>query len=325
MKKLFNIAALACLAALVSAQPGLAATDYPTKPIRFIVPFAPGGSTDIVARVIGENLSQSLGQPVVIDNRSGAGGNIGADLVAKATPDGYTMLMGTTGIMSINGSLYRSLPYDASKDFEAVIMAVSITNLLAVNPSVPAKSVQELIALAKSKPRDLTFASSGAGSSTHLSGELFKSMARVDITHIPYRGSGQALADLLGGQVTMIFDNMPSVLPHVKSGKLRPLAVTSLERSPVLPDVPTVSEAGVSGYESKSWSGVVVPAKTPKEIIQKLNAEIVKIFARPEVKEKLAGLGADPVGGPPEHFAAHIKAEREKWSKVVQEAGIKVD
>jgi tripartite-type tricarboxylate transporter receptor subunit TctC len=298
---------------------------FPSKPLRIVVPFAPGGSTDIFARLVGERLSNAVAQPVVIENRAGAGGNIGAETVARSAPDGYTLLMATTGVMAINNALYKSMTYDAAKDFEPVVFVASITNVLAVPAELPAKSVAELIALAKAQPGQLTFASSGSGSSTHLSAELFKSMAGVDIVHVPFKGSGQALVDLIAGRVSMIFDNMPSALPHIKSGKLRALGVTGLRRSGALPEVPTISEAGVAGYDSLSWSGLAAPAATPKEIIRKINQETAAILATPEMRAKLAEQGADAIGGPPEQFAAHIRAEREKWGRLIRERSITIN
>ena len=290
-----------------------------------MVPFAPGGSTDIVARLIGERLSTSLGQPVVIENRAGAGGNIGADAVAKAAPDGYTLLMATTGVMAINNALYKTMPFDAATDLAPVIYAASITNVLAVPLELPARNVAELVALAKREPGKLSFASSGAGSSTHLSGELFKALAGVDLVHIPFKGSGQALVDVIAGRVSMIFDNMPSALPHIKGGKLRALGVTGSKRSGALPEAPTIAEAGVAGYESLSWSGIAVPAATPRDVVARLNREIGAILARDDMRQKLAEQGAETVGGPPEAFDAHVKSEREKWSRLIRAAGITVN
>ena len=293
------------------------------------MPFAPGGSTDIFARLVAERLQGPLGQNVLIENRAGASGNIGADAVAKAPADGYTLLMATTGVMAINNALFRSMPYDAAKDLEPVIFIASITNVLAVPTDLPARNVLELVALAKKDPGKLTFASSGAGSSTHLSAELFKSMAGIDVVHVPFKGSGQALIDVVAGRVSMIFDNMPSALPHIKGGKLRALGVTGLKRSGVLPDVPTISEAGADvelrGYDSLSWSGFVVPAGTPRDIVQRLNKETAAVLATADMKQKLAEQGADAVGGPPEAFAEHVRKEREKWGRLVRERNIVVN
>jgi tripartite-type tricarboxylate transporter receptor subunit TctC len=298
---------------------------YPSKPLRIVVPFAPGGSTDIFARLVGERLGSALGQPVVIENRAGAGGNIGADVVARSAPDGYTLLMATTGVMAINNALYKSMTYDAAKDFEPVIFIASITNILIVPPELPARNVAELVALAKREPGRLSFASSGAGSSTHMSAELFKSLTGTDILHIPYKGSGQALPDLMSGRVSMMFENAPGAVSYIKAGKVRALAVTGLERSAALPDLPTVAESGVPGYESLSWSGLAAPSGTPKEIIQRITRETARILATPEMRARLADQGAEAVGGPPEQFAGHIRAEREKWTRLIRSRGISVN
>ena len=315
-------AGLLTFLALAIAPLAHAQDDYPNRTVRIIVPFAPGGSTDVVARILADKLGTDLKQSFVVENRAGAGGNIGADAVAKASPDGYTLLMGTTGVLAINKYLYKEMPFDPERDLAPVSYTSLITNILVVNPQVPAKTVSELVALARAKPGSLTFASSGAGSSTHLSAELFKSMAGVDILHVPYKGSSQAITDLMGGQVTMLFDNAPSSIPFVEQGKLRALAVTSTKRLPNLPDVPTLDEAGVKGYESLSWSGIMAPAGTPKRVIDKLNAAIEKILRDPDVKQRFASLGVDPVGGPPEAFSRHIRAESEKWARVVKTANI---
>ena len=245
---------MAAALCFVFAPPGWAQQDYPTRPVRIIVPFAPGGSTDIFARYIADKLAPALAQPVVVENRAGAGGNIGAEVVARAAPDGYTLLMATTGVMSINNALYPNMTYDAAKDFEPVIFVASITNVLVVPPELPANSVRELIALAKEKPGSLSFGSSGAGSSTHLSSELFKSMAGIDVLHVPYKGSSQAITDLIAGRIAMIIDNMPGAISFIRAGRLRALGVTGSKRSPALPDVPTIAEAALPGYESLSWS-----------------------------------------------------------------------
>ena len=296
--------------------------DYPNRPVRIIVPFAPGGSTDVVARILADKLGTEMKQGFIVENKPGAGGNIGADAVAKATPDGYTLLMGTTGVLAINKYLYKEMSFDPERDLAPVSYTSLITNILVVNPQVPVKSVAELVALARAKPGALTFASSGAGSSTHLSAELFKSMAGVDILHVPYKGSSQALTDVMGGQVTMLFDNAPSSIPFIEQGKLRAVAVTSTKRLPNLPDVPTLDESGVKGYESLSWSGIMAPAGTPRRLIDKLNAAIEKILRDPDVKQRFASLGVEAVGGPPEAFSRHIRAESEKWARVVKTANI---
>jgi len=310
---------LALVAALACAQ------TYPTKPIRLVVPFPPGGATDILARDVAQKLTEAWGQSVIVDNRPGAGGNIGSELVAKSAPDGYTLEMGTVGTHAINASLYAKMPYDHVKDFTPVILVAGVPNVLVVNPALPANSVAELIAYAKANPGKLNFASSGNGTSIHLSGELFKVMAGVQITHIPYKGSAPALQDLLSGQVQMMFDNLPPSLPQIKAGKLRALAVTSLIRAPALPDVPTLSESGLPGFEASSWFGILAPAGTPAPIVAKLNAEIAKWLATPEAKEKLAKQGANAAGGTPDDFAKHIAAETAKWAKVVKDSGAKID
>ena len=316
------ITLIAGFAIVASSVSSTFAQTYPSRGLRIVVPFAAGGSTDIFARLVGDKLSAALAQPVVIDNRPGAGGNIGADLVAKSPPDGYTLLMATTGVMAINNSLYKNLSYDAAKDLEPVSFIASITNVLVVPADSPLKSVGDLIAAAKAAPGKLSFASSGAGSSTHISGELFKSMAGVDLQHIPYKGSGQAMPDLISGRVSMMFENMPGAISYIQAGKLNALAVTGLKRAPALPDVKTVAESGVPNYESLSWSGIAVPAGTPRDVIARLNREINAILATPEMRQKLAEQGAEAVGGTPESFAEHIKREREKWSRVVRDANI---
>jgi tripartite-type tricarboxylate transporter receptor subunit TctC len=299
--------------------------QYPGKPLRLIVPFAPGGSTDIFARLIAERAQAPLGQPVVVENKAGAAGNIGANEVAKAAPDGYTLLMATTGVMAINNALYKSMTYDAAKELEPVLFVASITNVLIVPPDFPAKSVAQLVALAKKEPGKLSFASSGAGSSTHMSAELFKSLSGTDILHIPYKGSGQALPDLMSGRVSMMFENAPGAVSHIKSGKVRALAVTGLKRASALPELPTIAESGVPGYESLSWSGIAVPAGTPRAVIERLNKDLNAVLATPEMRAKLTEQGAEAMGGPPEAFASHVRAEREKWSRLIREKNIVVN
>ena len=304
---------------------GAWAQAYPNKPIRIVVPFPAGGATDILARAVAQKLTEAWGQPVIVDNRPGAGGNIGSELVAHSAPDGYTLEMGTVGTHAINASLYSKMPYDHIKDFAPVILVAGVPNVLEVNPSLPVNSVQELIAYAKANPGKLNFASSGNGTSIHLSGELFKVMTGVQMTHVPYKGSAPALQDLIGGQVQLMFDNLPPSLPQIKSGKLRALAVTSATRSSALPDIPTVAESGLPGFEASSWFGILAPAGTPPAIIAKLNAEIAKWLTSPEAKEKMLALGANIGGGSPEDFAKHIAVETAKWQKVVKASGAKVD
>jgi tripartite-type tricarboxylate transporter receptor subunit TctC len=324
IRSVVRAAALAAFAAL--AVPAFAQAPYPAKPIRIVVPFPAGGTTDILARAVAAKLTETTGQPVVVDNRPGAGGNIGAELVAKSAPDGYTFLMGTVGTHAINPSLYAKMPYDHVKDFAPVILVAGVPNVLEINPSLPVNNVQELIAYIKANPGKVNFASSGSGTSIHLSGELFKTMAGVQITHVPYKGSAPALQDLVGGQVQIMFDNLPSSLALIKGGKLKALAVTSAERSTALPDVPTVAEAGLPGFEASSWFGLLAPAGTPKEAIAKINGEVAKWLSTPEAKEKLASQGAIAAAGlTPEDFAKHIATETAKWNKVVKESGAKVD
>jgi tripartite-type tricarboxylate transporter receptor subunit TctC len=298
---------------------------FPSKALTIIVPFSAGGTTDILARVVGQYMSKDLGQPVIIDNRAGAGGNIGAQMVARAAPDGYTLLMGTVGTHAINQSLYKKMAFDPIKDFAPLTRVALVPNLLVANPGQPYKNVKELIAYAKANPGKVTFASSGSGTSIHLSGEMFSQMAGVEMQHIPYKGSAPALTDLLGGQTAIMFDNMPSVIGHVKAGKLRPLAVTTPQRSPALPDVPTIAEAGVPGYSATSWFGLLAPANTPAPVIAKLNASILKALADPEVKKKMAEQGAEPHGEKPEQFAEFIRSETAKWGQTVKKSGATAD
>ena len=311
--------AFATLAAFANAQ------AWPSKPIKWVVPFAPGGTTDILARVVGEKLAIALGQPVIVENKPGAGGGLGADFTAKAAPDGYTIMGGTISTHAINASLYNKLPYDPVKDFVAITLIARVPNMLVINPSVPAGNVKELIVLLKANPGKYSFASSGNGTSQHLSGELFKTMAGVDMQHIPYKGSPPALQDVMGGQVTMTFDNITTAWPLARGGKLRALAVTTATRSPIAPDVPTLAESGLPGFEVGSWQGVFAPAGTPPEIVKRLNTEIVSILRLPDVSEKLVGLGAEPVGNTSEEFTALVKAEVVKWADVVKKSGAKVD
>jgi tripartite-type tricarboxylate transporter receptor subunit TctC len=290
-----------------------------------VVPFPPGGAVDTVARVVGQRLAEQVKTPVVIENKPGANANLGADFVAKAAPDGYTILGGTISTHAINATLYKELPYDPVRDFVPITLIARVPNMLVVNNDVPAKNVSELIVLMKKNPGKYTFASSGNGTSQHLSGELFKNIAGVDMQHVPYKGSPPALQDVMGGSVTMTFDNITTAWPLAKGGKLRALGVTTAKRSPVAPDVPTLAEAGLAGYEIGSWQGVFAPAGTPPEIVKRLNTEMVRIINLPDVKEKLLGLGAEPVGNTSEEFTVFVKAEVVKWGDVVRKSGARVD
>jgi tripartite-type tricarboxylate transporter receptor subunit TctC len=319
----FLRAILAALAAFLAA--GALAEPYPAKPVRLIVPYAAGGTADLLARSIAQKMGAALGQQVVIENRTGAGGGIGADAVAKSKPDGYTILMGTIASHAINPNLYRGLPYDAEKDFAPVALVATLPNLLVVNPAVPAKTVRDLIALAKAKPGALAFASAGSGTTQHLSGEIFKKMAGVDLLHIPYKGNAPAVTDLVGGQVQLMFDNIPISLQQVRAGKLRALAVTGPKRSPVLPEVPTVAEAALPGYAVTSWFAVFAPAGTPPAIVSLLNREINKALSDPGLRRQLADQGIEPAGGTPAQLAGHVRAEIARWRKVVAESGARVD
>ncbi|MGO4329884.1 Bug family tripartite tricarboxylate transporter substrate binding protein [Cupriavidus sp. 2TAF22] len=324
--KPFAAAMLAACAAFTALAASSARADtYPSKPIRIVVGFPSGGAPDILARIFSEKISPAWGQPVVVDNKPGAGGNIGGEAVAHAAPDGYTLAMGTVGTHSINGALYARMPYDMVKDFVPVILVASTPNVLVVNPAVPARNVQELIALAKAKPGGLTFGTPGVGTSLHVAGELFNSMAGVKITHVPYKGRAMAIPDLLGGHITMMFDNLPSALPVVKEGKLRALGVTSAKRSPSAPDIPTLAEQGLPGFEADSWFAIFAPANTPKDVVAKLNAELNRIYTLPDVQAKLKTLGLDPILGTPETLASYQRAEIAKWARVVKESGAKAE
>lgn len=316
-----NLAAVAVLASLCATA---FAQNYPARPIRMILGFAPGGSTDLVARVVAQKMSESWGQQVVVDNRPGANGIIGADLVAKANADGYSLLLSSIGPMAINASLYK-MPYDIVADFAPVTYTGNVTNLLVVHPSVAATNVKELIALAKAQPGKLTFGSSGTGGAPHMAVELFRILAKVSVTHVPYKGGGPAMADLVGGQISGSFASMPSSIPFVRAGKLRALAVTAPKRSPVEPTVPTISEAGIPGFSVLDWQGLFTTGKTPPAVVNKLNAEVVRILALPDVVEKLAVAGVEIQTSTPKEWGEFVKSEIAKWSKVVKEAGVKVE
>jgi tripartite-type tricarboxylate transporter receptor subunit TctC len=311
-------------AALTATTAASLAQDYPARPIRLILGFAPGGSTDLVARVVGQKMAEAWAQQVVVDNRPGANGMIGADLVAKANPDGYSLLLSSIGPMAINASLYK-MPYDIVADFAPITYTGNVTNLLVVHPSVAAASVKELIALAKAQPGKLTFGSSGTGGAPHMAVELFKILAKVNVVHVPYKGGGPAMADLVGGQISGSFASMPSSIPFVRAGKLRALAVTAPKRSPAEPQVPTISEAGIPGFAVLDWQGLFTTGKTPPAIVNKLNAEVVRILALPDVVEKLAVAGVEIQTSTSREWGDFVKSEIAKWGKVVKEAGIKVE
>ena len=302
------------------------ARDYPVKPVRLIVPFAPGGGNDTVARTLAQALGASIGQAVIVDNRAGAGGIVGAELAAKAAPgDGYTLFLGGVGSHAVNPSLHARLPYDPVKDFAPVALIASAPSVLVVHPSVPARSLAEFTALAKASPGGLNYASNGSGSSAHLAAVMYEAMAGVRMLHIPYKGLGPALADLLGGEVQAMFSSMVAIVPHIRAGRLRALAVTGKNRSALLPGVPTLAESGLPGYEAGSWYGILAPAGTPREIVLKLNAEIVKALAQPELRERLESEGAEVIGGTPEQFAAHIKAELARLGSLIREGRLQMD
>ena len=320
------LVALAATAAIVLPAPSASAQgQYPNKAIRLVVPFAAGGNTDIMARLIGAKMAEYLGQQVIIDNRGGAGGNIGADLVAKSAPDGYTLLMATVATHALNAALFAKMPYDPVTDFEPISLLAVVPQLLVVHPSVKAGSVQELVALLKAEPGKYSYGSSGNGTPLHLAGELFKSLAKVEMGHVPYRGSGPALTDLMSGQIQVMFDLIPSVMGHVKGGTVRALAITSLKRSAVLPDMPTVAESGLAGYETYTWNALFAPAKTPRAIIDRLNAESNKAIAQPDVRQKMIDNSAEPIGTTPEQLAQHVKTELAKWTPIVKASGAKID
>jgi tripartite-type tricarboxylate transporter receptor subunit TctC len=311
---------------LAFAAPAVLAQAYPAKPIRFVVPYAPGGPLDIMARALGQKLTESMGQPVVVDNRPGAGGNIGADIVAKAAPDGYTIVMGAVATHAINPTLYPSIPYDPVKDFTPVALVAVVPNVLVVNPELPVKSVKDLIELARAKPSSLNFGSGSTGSTGHLAGELFNALAGVKMVHIPYKGGAPAMADLLAGQVQLMFDNLANALPQVKAGKLRAIAVTTSQRSAFAPELPTLAEAGVPGFDLTTWFGVFLPGNAPRDIVTRLNTEIVRALNAPDMKDRLEKMGAEPPpSNTPERFAAFIRMEFDKYARVIKASGAKVE
>jgi tripartite-type tricarboxylate transporter receptor subunit TctC len=316
------VACLACAAlAVATAGAAFAQAGYPSKPVRMVVPSSAGGGTDIVARIIAPELSKRLGQQVVIDNRPGAGTMIGLEVAAKSPPDGYTLLMGLS-TLAINSALYKKVPYDPVRDFAPITQAVSSASIIVVHPSVPVKTLKELIAFARARPGQLNYASAGTGTYPHMTMELFLSMAKLKMVHIPYKGTGPAMIDMVGGQVATMAATILTGMPQIRAGRLRPLGITSAVRSPIVPDIPTVAEAGLPGYESVQWYGMLAPARTPKEIVTRLHDDTTRILQQPEIKARFAGDGADPVGSTPEEFTRYIQSELTKWAKVARDAGI---
>jgi tripartite-type tricarboxylate transporter receptor subunit TctC len=315
---------VALLAASLLSLPVQAATAFPTKPIRIIVAYTPAGTTDILARAVGQKMSETWGQPVIVDNRPGANGNIGTEVAARAVPDGHSLVMATAGTHGINVSLYRKLSWHPVKDFAPVSLTAMVPNIMVVNNSLPVKNVREFIAHVKANPGKLSYGSPGNGSTAHLSMELFKTMTGSNIVHIPYKGSAGVLADVMGGQIAVTIDNMPPYVPQVRAGKIRALAVSTAKRSSALPDLPTIAEAGVQGYEAGAWFGLLAPAGTPKAIVAQLSAESARILKLPDVSKRISELGAEPVGSTPEQFAELIKTEIAKWAKVIKDANVEL-
>jgi tripartite-type tricarboxylate transporter receptor subunit TctC len=322
MRRIVSTIAVLLMAALPTPA---FAQAYPARPIRIIVPFPAAGTADIMARVVGQKITASWAQQVLVDNRAGAGGNIGAELAAKAAPDGYTLFLCTVGTHAIHQTLYRKLAFDPIRDFAAIAYIAGVPNVAVVHPSIPVKNVKELVAFVKARPGQVNFGSPGSGSSVHMSGEMLKVMAGLNMTHVPYKGNPQAVTDLMTGQIELMITNMPSVIPFIKAGRLRALAVTTRERSPALPDVPTMQEAGIAGYESSAWFGLVGPAATPRDIVTKLNAEVQRILKLPDVRQNLAVQGGEPLFMSADEFGAFIRDETAKWGKVVKAAGVHAD
>jgi tripartite-type tricarboxylate transporter receptor subunit TctC len=312
---------LLCVALPIDAR----AQPYPSKPIRFVVPYPAGGPLDTVARLLGIRVAESTKQPVIVDNKPGAGGNIGADVVAKAPPDGYTILMGAVATHAINPTLYASIPYDPVKDFIPVTQIASTPNVLVVNPAVPAGNVREFIAYAKANPGKLNFGSGSTGSAGHLAGELFKTLAGIDMTHVPYKGAAPAMNDLIGGRIQVMFDNLSSSLAQMRAGKVRALAVTTAKRSALAPELPTIAESGLPGFDINTWFGIFVPAGTPGGIVERLHGEFTKALAAPDIREKMRDLGAEPVGSSPGEFAAYIRSEGDKYARIIKASGARAD
>ena len=323
----FKCLALIDLLGAIGSGVALAQTaaTFPAKPVRFIAPFPPGGSTDLLARLVAIKLTEAWGQQVTVENRGGAGGTIGIELAARAAPDGYTIVMGHVGTFGFNPTLYPKLPYDAIRDFAPITVLATVPNGMAVHPSLPVKTARDFVALAKAKPGELLYASGGSGSASHLAGEYFKLLTKIDMVHVPYKGTGPAMISMISGQTTMTITGMVALMPHVKSNRLKLLGVATMKRLSIMPDIPTINESGVPGYDANQWYGVLTQAAVPRDIIAKLHADIVKVLARPDVKERLAADGAEPVANTPEQFAAHIKAEIARWAPVVKASGAKPD
>lgn len=323
-KKIFLHLGIAAYVGMISGAGSALAQGYPNRPIRFIVPYAAGGGVDMVVRIIAPQFSESLGQPLVIENRGGAGGNIGTALAAKAAPDGYTIVMGAAAL-AINVTLYRKLPFDPVKDFAPISLLIATPNILAVHPSVPVKSVRELIELAKRRPKSLDYASAGNGTTSHLAAELLKTMAGIDLVHVPYKGTAPAVVALLSGEAAVMLAPALALLPHIKASRVRGLAVTGAKRSPAMPDLPTVAESGVPGFEARQWYGVLAPAGTPGTIVQRLSDEIAGVVRSAQITQRFVAEGSDPIGSTPEEFARHIKAEIARWAKAVKASGAQLD
>jgi tripartite-type tricarboxylate transporter receptor subunit TctC len=324
-----NFKCLASIALLGAIGSGAAlaqtAATFPAKPVRFIAPFPPGGSTDLLARLVAIKLTEAWGQQVTVENRGGAGGTIGVELAARAAPDGYTIVMGHVGTFGFNPTLYPKLPYDAIRDFAPITVLATVPNGMAVHPSLPVKTARDFVALAKAKPGELLYASGGSGSASHLAGEYFKLLTKIDMVHVPYKGTGPAMISMISGQTTMTITGMVALMPHVKSNRLKLLGVATMKRLSIMPDIPTINESGVPGYDANQWYGVLTQAAVPRDIIAKLHADIVKVLARTDVRERLAADGAEAVANTPEQFAAHIKAEIARWAPVVKASGAKPD
>ncbi|MEN9782712.1 MAG: hypothetical protein RJA24_55 [Pseudomonadota bacterium] len=327
MNKIKYLSSIAVLTTGLISHGAMAQTaaNFPSKPVRFIAPFPPGGSTDLLARLVAQKLTETWGQQVIVENRGGAAGTIGVELAARAAPDGYTIVMGHVGTFGVNPTLYPKLPYDAIRDFAPVTVLATVPNGMAVHPSLPVKTARDFVALAKARPGELLYASGGSGSASHLAGEYLKLLTKINMVHVPYKGTAPAMTSMISGETTMTITGMVALGPHIKSARLKLLGVATMKRLPILPEVPTLNESGVPGYDANQWYGVLTQAAVPRDIVTKLNADIVKVMARTDVKERLANDGAVPVGNTPEQFAAHIKAEISRWAPVVKASGAKPD